>query len=108
MAEKKGRRYTFIEKERFNDTKVSLILSVVSALTMGVCILISFIVQAKGDVALGAAGFAAALFAVYGFILGMKELSGNPEKQNLAMLAAGLSGVMMIAWIVLFLLGVSH
>jgi hypothetical protein len=81
---------------------------------MGVCILISFIVQAKGDTALGAAGFAAALFAVYGFILGMKELSAQKEmsakqgKQQLAMLAAGASGVMMIAWIVLFVLGVSH
>jgi hypothetical protein len=97
-----------LEKERINDTKVSLILSAVSALIMGVCILISFLVQAKGDVALGAAGFAAALFAVYAFFLGMKELSANPEKQQPAMLAAGVSGVMVIAWVVLFLLGVSH
>ena len=108
MADKKSRRYTFLEKERINDTKVSLILSAVSALIMGVCILISFLVQAKGDVALGAAGFAAALFAVYAFFLGMKELSANPEKQQPAMLAAGVSGVMVIAWGVLFLLGVSH
>jgi hypothetical protein len=38
----------------------------------------------------------------------MKELSANPEKQQPAMLAAGVSGVMVIAWVVLFLLGVSH
>ena len=106
MAKKKQVKYTFIEKEKVTDTRVSLILSVISLLVLIVTIIISFLVQAKGGIALGVAGLIAMLFAFYGFYLGMRALSLRQESVKRATLSALLSGVLSILWVILLLLGI--
>ncbi|MGN0361307.1 MAG: hypothetical protein ACI4ET_00540 [Bilifractor sp.] len=106
MAKKKQVKYTFIEKEKVTDTRVSLTLSVISLLVMIVTIGISFLVQAKGGIVLGAAGLIAMLFAFYGFFLGMRALSERKEGVKRTTLSALLSGVMSILWAILLLLGI--
>ncbi|MCC6094779.1 MAG: hypothetical protein LIV24_07170 [Eubacterium sp.] len=106
MAKKKQVKYTFIEKEKVTDARVSLTLSVISLLILIVTIGISFLVQAKGGIILGAAGLIAMLFAFYGFYLGMRALSAKKENTARATLSALISGVMSILWAILLLLGI--
>ncbi len=106
MFKKKNVKYTFIKEEKFTDTRVSLTLSVISFAVFAVTVLISFIVQAQGGIALGCAGLIAMLFSFYAFYLGMRALSERTEGVRRATLSALASGIMSILWIVLFLLGI--
>ena len=106
MFKKKNIKYTFIEEDKFTDTRVSLALSVGSLAVLRVTVLISFIVQAQGGIALGCSGLIAMLFSFYAFYLGMRALSQKTESIPKATLSALASGIMSILWVVLFLLGI--
>lgn len=106
MIKKKNVKYTFIKKDKFTDTRVSLILSLISLGVLLVTVLISFVVQAQGGIALGCAGLIAMLFSFYAFYLGMRALSEKSESVRRGTLSALASGIMSILWVVLFLLGI--
>lgn len=103
---KRGRRsYTFLQKTRRTDLGTLFFLGGLSAAIFAVCAAISFVLQARGGIYLGAAGLVGAVLAVYGFFGSVRHLSRRDGKYLYAAAAAALTGGMTIVWAVLFVLG---
>ncbi|MDY6286062.1 MAG: hypothetical protein ACOYBK_02535 [Bilifractor sp.] len=102
----KKRRYSFIEKDDNRKSRRSLCLTAVS----GVMTIILFMYSSSraGDVGsvAGTFGLIAAVFALIAFVYGVQALSGGEEKQRLAVISTVLSGVVLIIWFGVCLLGI--
>ncbi len=103
----KETRYTFLEKEKALDTVVSLILSAASALILLLAVMFSFSREGQANAAAGAAGLMGALFSLYAFWLGMKALTRKEGRFRNAAAAAILSGILLIIWGGIALLGLA-
>ncbi len=104
MPGKKG-KYTFIVQDNGVNAKASIVISLISAALMGILILIAFLVQGQAGMAIGAVGLIGALLAVYAFILGMRALVRRECDFRLASVSGILSGILVIFWLALVLLG---
>ena len=100
-------KFTFLEKRTATATKMSLILGIASLAVLLVLLLLSALGVGEGHNVLGAIGLAAMLFAWYAFFLGLRVLARRDSRIRAAAVATVVSGVASIAWISLFLLGVS-
>ena len=60
----------------------------------------------KGGLYLGAAGFIAIGFSVYGFILGLKSFSEENRNVLYSKVGAVANGLLTVLWITMFLIGI--
>ena len=79
MARKRY-KYAFTRKKHTKGGKLSSILAVASFLLFVGSAICSMMMGGKGGLYLGAAGFIAIGFSVYGFILGLKSFSEENRK----------------------------
>ena len=75
----------------------SILFSGLSLAILLITILAAFLMGGQGGLILGAAGLTGALFALYGFVIGMIA--------RLCVVSAIVSGLMMIIWLTVFLNG---
>lgn len=87
-------------------SRISLIISAISAALLVITILIAFVVQGQGDITLGALGLVAAIFALIAFWVGMRSLSRREGDPREAALSAIVAGLLVIIWGALILLGI--
>ncbi len=103
---KKKRKFSIAKKPVSKRNKLSLILSVVSALIFAACIVVSAIFMGEGGSYVGAIGLAGALFALYACILGIKDLAAHDRSYRKSYVGAILGGVIFIIWLTVFFKGV--
>ena len=83
----------------------SILFSGLSLAILLITILAAFLMGGQGGLILGAAGLTGALFALYGFVIGMIALARRESRYRLCVVSAILSGLMMIIWLTVFLNG---
>ena len=66
----------------------------------------SMMMGGKGGLYLGAAGFIAIGFSVYGFILGLKSFSEENRNVLYSKVGAVANGLLTVLWITMFLIGI--
>ena len=103
---KKSRRYSVMKKSVSKRSRLSIWMAAVSACAFLFCIIVSALSEGRGTSYIGAVGLGSALLALYGCVLGIKELSSaeNSYKKSYAGAIAG--GVVFIIWLAIFLTGV--
>ncbi|MEE8886466.1 MAG: hypothetical protein SOI56_07895 [Eubacteriales bacterium] len=99
------RKYSFLKNDDSRNSKRSIALSAVSAIIFIILILVSIMAGVSGP-ASGAFGLMALIFSVIAFALGVKALTNHEGKQNLAVIGTMMSGVVMILWGGIFILGI--
>ena len=103
---KSRRKYSVTKKSLSKDGRMSLILSLVSAAAFLFCITASAVSRGEGASYIGAAGLGAALLALYGCALGIKEFASPDSVYKKPYVGTILSGVVFIIWLAVFLNGV--
>ena len=102
MARKRY-KYAFTRKKHTKGGKLSSILAFASFLGSAIC---SMMMGGKGGLYLGAAGFIAIGFSVYGFILGLKSFSEENRNVLYSKVGAVANGLLTVLWITMFLIGI--
>lgn len=100
-----AQKYRFIPKPVAKGGKMSIIMAVVSGVMMLASILVSFLMEGKGDTILGAMGLCAIALAFYGFILGLKGLNEKKVAHKLSFIGTVASGLAVILWLAIFVIG---
>lgn len=100
-----NQKYRFISKPVAKDGKLSIGLGCVSFLLMLATIFISFFMEGKGDIILGAMGLCAIALAFYGFILGLQGLNQKKVDHKLSFIGTVVSGLAVILWLAIFVVG---
>ena len=101
----KNRRY-FAVKKNSKRGKRSIILAAVSAAGFVFCVIASSLSGGEGASYIGAVGLGCALLALYGCILGLKELSMDEKSHKKPFAGAIASGVVFIIWMAIFITGI--
>lgn len=99
------RRYSFLEHNENKRSVRSLRLTGVSAVILVILLIIGSSTEGKAGLAAGAFGLIAAVFSLIAFIFGVQALSRQEGKQQLAIVSTTLSGVLLIIWTGICLLG---
>ncbi len=103
MADKK--KYRFVEKVQSRDGKLATALAGASALLFVLVVIISFAAGGKAESFVGGLALTAALLSVYGFYVGMRSFSEKNVSSKFSLIGSILSGIIMIGWLTLFLVG---
>ena len=102
---KNGRRY-FDVKKSSKRGKRSVMLAAVSAAGFVFCTIISSLAGGEGASYIGAVGLGCTLLALYGCILGVKELAADEKTHKKPYVGTIASGVMFIIWMTIFFTGI--
>ncbi len=100
-------RYTFINKKNSRSGGFTLTSGLVSLVILAVCVAFSAAAHGQAGIFVGSVAIGGVLFAVYGFVLGIRQLKRHPEENFLLYGGTILSGAMMIAWLAVYLAGVN-
>ena len=103
---KKVRRYSVMKKKVSKESRLSVLLAVISACAFLFCIIVSAFSNGSAPSYTGAIGLASALLALYSCILGIKELSASKNEYKKSYVGAIAGGVVFIVWLAIFLTGV--
>ena len=107
MAVRRPRpRYTFLEDKSAPQLKAALIMAGLSFLCLIILIATASVRENGAGMASGAAALAAMLVSWYAFLVSMRELAKRPVNIRLAAVSAGITGLLAIAWLAVFLAGV--
>ena len=98
-------KYSFLKKNVAAQAKLSILLALISLAVMPVLLLLSFFGVGRGRLILGAVALVAVLLAIYAFVLGIRALTKRDSRIRTAAAATILSGVVLIAWISVFVFG---
>lgn len=101
------KRYTFLKKKVSRESRFSVILTIISLLVLLAAVLVSAYYGGQAGLVVGAMGLAGALFALYAFIVAIRQLVKREDTYLQAGVATILSGFMTIAWLSLILWGLS-
>ena len=99
------RRYTFSEKRVSKGGRTAFHLAVISLICFLAVILISLIFKGNAGPFVGAISLSAAMLSVYGFYTGMKSFAETDVSPAFSIIGSISSGVVMVAWLTLLLLG---
>ena len=105
MARKRY-KYVFTRKTHTKGGKLYSILAFASFLLFVGSAICSMMMGGKGGLYLGAAGFNAIGFSVYGFILGLKSFSEENRNVLYSKVGAVANGLLTVLWITMFLIGI--
>lgn len=105
MAKKKY-NYNFVRKQS-QGGKEALYMAGVSVFLFLLASVISFAFRGKGGIFLGAAGLFSFLLSGYGFYVGMKSFQEEQVSHRMSVIGSITCGGMMVAWLALFLSGIS-
>lgn len=103
MASK--RRYTFTERRSSKGGKFALCLAGAAFVLLAAVVLISVFFQGNAGSFIGALSLTGALLSAYGFYCGMKSFSETDVSPAFSILGSIASGVIMVAYLTLFLTG---
>lgn len=102
----KKKRFSFIERDENRKSRRSLWLTAVSYGIMIILFLVSSHMEGKVGLPAGAFGLIAAVFSLVAFAYGVQALSGREGKPQMAVISTTLSGIALIIWIGVCLLGI--
>ncbi len=100
------KRYTFLKDDKNRNSRRSLALSGISALIFLILLMAGYASDGKTGPAYGAFGLMAAVFSVIAFALAVEALSAGTDRRQTAVISTIISGVLMIGWAGIFLLGI--
>lgn len=100
-------KYSFAKKKEAEDGVFSSIMALVSVILFLIGSIASFVMGGKGGIYLGAMGFMAILFSVYGFYRGLRSFSEKDCNHKYSIIGSLANGVIVVGWIALFLIGIS-
>lgn len=103
---KNRRRYSVARKPVSKDSRFSVILASVSAAALLFCIIASALSGGSGALYIGAVALASALLALYGCIVGIKELAAAKKEYKRSYVGAIFGGVIFVLWLAVFFTGV--
>lgn len=103
---KNRRRYSVANRPVSKDSRLSVILASVSAGALLFCIIASALAGGSGASYIGAVALASALLALYGCVLGIKELAAQKKEYKKSYVGAIFGGVVFVLWLAIFLTGV--
>lgn len=102
---KNKHKFSVSNRKEKKEGILSVRLSVISAAAFVFCMIASALQQGKGGSYLGAVGFAAAMFSLYGCVLSMRQLFVRRKGNKTLYTGAILGGVLFILWMAVFLWG---
>lgn len=100
-------KYSFTKQKHSEKGIVSTVLAGISLGLLFLSAICSLCSHGKGGVYLGAAGILAMGISIYGFYMGLKSFSEKNRSQVFCKIGALGSGVLMVVWLALFLVGLS-
>ncbi|MCR5294832.1 MAG: hypothetical protein K6E30_06615 [Lachnospiraceae bacterium] len=103
MANEK--RYHFLKNTSPREGKVAAVFAGVSAAFFILAGLIAFVTEANAALPAGALAIPGICFSIYGFRVGFKALSGKSGSSAVIIMGTIASGIMMVVWSVLILVG---
>jgi hypothetical protein len=103
---KSRRKYLASKKPVSKENKLSLTLAIISAAAFLFCVAASALSGGNGASYIGAVGLASALLALYGCIVGIRELASSDKTYRRSYVGAILGGVVFIIWLAVFLTGI--
>ncbi|MEE0956128.1 MAG: hypothetical protein U0L49_10015 [Eubacterium sp.] len=101
------KRYTFLKKKVSKEARFSMVLTLLSVLLLAASVVVSAWYGGQGGLIVGALGLLGALFALYAFIVAIRQLVKREDTYMQAGAATILSGIMTIGWLSLILWGLS-
>ena len=100
-------KYSFTKQKHSEKGVVSTVLAGISLGLLLISAICSLCFHGKGGIYLGAAGVLAMGISIYGFYMGLKSFSEKNRSQVFSKVGALGSGVLMVVWLALFLVGLS-
>ena len=104
----KKRRYPAKYKPMSKENKLSVILSLASLAAFLFCMIMSAAMKGEAPSFIGGIGLASALLALYGCLLGIRELALAKIAYKKTYAGAIFGGVVFLIWLALFLTGIKH
>lgn len=100
-------RYAFAKKKEAGKGKLSVGLAAASFLLFLTAVLLSVLLGESFGFLVGGVSIFAALLALYGFLMGLMSFSEENRKHFTSIIGSIVNGLVAIAWIGIFLMGVA-
>lgn len=99
-------RYAFVKKKEAKNGKWSVFLACMSFVLFWTAVAVNYFLPESCGVIVGGVSAFAMMLSVYGFGVGLRGFSEEDRMHKSSIVGSICNGLIMIAWLVLYLMGV--
>ncbi|MGL5435804.1 MAG: calcium:proton exchanger [Lachnospiraceae bacterium] len=103
--ERRKHKISYVKKPFAKKSLLSLVMSVTALILCVISLYLSIAMQGNGDINVGAWGLSSFIFTAASLIYGGLSFMGQEMNYILAKISIGLSGLLMLFWICMLIIG---